>query len=429
MYRITQVKVDSYPKRLLKDLVMLSCFLCCRSLRRWCLSILMLGASSISGVCATYEVVTGIAPPYQYLEEGQLKGEVVQLVKCAFDGMGVGYEIDVYPWRRGIIMLNNSQVDMAFSLDEVGLSAVLGTPSVPVVLEKWFWFTTHGKVPAHLDNIAVVAGTSQEYWLTQTGFTNLEFVSSYESAFQMLAAGRVSAILVDEKQGSFLTSTNAKRQIPIFARFSTLTAVYSPEVSKNHQSFIEQYNQKILECGPIGMSMDVTTEDKLDRLSEQFKLATADLSNLLLTTKMSSFSTRQYSEGYVAEEALWLSARDEGQQFVAEVMDNKLSAYLQNIEAQFDLVITEIILTDNAGRAVAASQKPTDFWQGDESNFTEAINLPANATFVSGIYFDQSTGFFQSQISIPIRLTSETSADYVVIVGVNVERLFFRFPR
>ena len=54
-------------------------------------------------------------PPYEYTENGEIKGSAVEVVKEAFKRMGQPIKIDVYPWVRAIKMIEAGEVDAIFT--------------------------------------------------------------------------------------------------------------------------------------------------------------------------------------------------------------------------------------------------------------------------------------------------------------------------
>ncbi len=54
-------------------------------------------------------------PPYEFTEEGRVKGLAVEIIRAAFRQMGHDLTIEVYPWARSIDMFKNGQVDGIFT--------------------------------------------------------------------------------------------------------------------------------------------------------------------------------------------------------------------------------------------------------------------------------------------------------------------------
>ncbi len=64
----------------------------------------------------TLEVVTLQYPPFEYLENGKLKGVVVEIVQEVFRRMQQPINISLLPWARSIKMIENGTADAIFTI-------------------------------------------------------------------------------------------------------------------------------------------------------------------------------------------------------------------------------------------------------------------------------------------------------------------------
>lgn len=64
---------------------------------------------------ATYRFVTLEYPPYEYTENGVIKGVAVDVIKETFKLMGHEVKIEVWPWARSIEMIKNGDADGIFT--------------------------------------------------------------------------------------------------------------------------------------------------------------------------------------------------------------------------------------------------------------------------------------------------------------------------
>ena len=62
------------------------------------------------------DVVTLQYPPYEYLENGEVKGIVVEIVKEVFKKMESPINITLYPWDRSLDMVNKGETDAIFTI-------------------------------------------------------------------------------------------------------------------------------------------------------------------------------------------------------------------------------------------------------------------------------------------------------------------------
>jgi len=63
-----------------------------------------------------YQIVTLDYPPYEYEEQGKVKGIATEIVRETFKRMGEEIEIKLFPWKRSLEMVKNGQADAIFTI-------------------------------------------------------------------------------------------------------------------------------------------------------------------------------------------------------------------------------------------------------------------------------------------------------------------------
>jgi len=63
----------------------------------------------------TFQLVTLEYPPYEYTEDGKVKGIAVEVVKEAFKRMGHDVKITVLPWKRALMNVQEGSSDAIFT--------------------------------------------------------------------------------------------------------------------------------------------------------------------------------------------------------------------------------------------------------------------------------------------------------------------------
>ncbi|MFZ6733922.1 substrate-binding periplasmic protein [Undibacterium sp. Ji42W] len=66
-------------------------------------------------IAATFKLASLSSPPYEYVEQGEVKGIAVDIVKEAFRLMGHQVTIHVYPMRRSLEIVKSGEVDRIFT--------------------------------------------------------------------------------------------------------------------------------------------------------------------------------------------------------------------------------------------------------------------------------------------------------------------------
>jgi len=82
---------------------------------------------------------------------------------------------------------------------------------------------------------------------------------------------------------------------------------------------------------------------------------------------------------------------------------------------------SETFVMDNQGALVCASQKTSDYWQGDEAKWIRVFQSPGHAPFVDRPKLDASTNTHLAQISLP--MTDGGKIIGVITIGVLTDHL------
>jgi signal transduction histidine kinase len=88
---------------------------------------------------------------------------------------------------------------------------------------------------------------------------------------------------------------------------------------------------------------------------------------------------------------------------VAEVLNHPLADLLHRLQ-RHDPKLVEILITDRWGQLVAATGKPTDFYQADEAWWRETYNDGAGAVCVRDVSYDESAGVWSVALCVPVSI-------------------------
>jgi len=168
--------------------------------------------------------------PYNYLENGKLKGFSVDLLKIIWQELGIKpQQINVYPWARAYKMLKDGNNVMLFTTakteDRVNLfkwvcPVSANTRTVLISLAKKRPVISS---PDELKNckIGIVRGDAAEQILLASGFSSdqMDSVSTLVQNIKKLDTGRIDLIAFNEY--SFLKYRRQKVLIGITTRRST----------------------------------------------------------------------------------------------------------------------------------------------------------------------------------------------------------------
>ena len=104
---------------------------------------------------------------------------------------------------------------------------------------------------------------------------------------------------------------------------------------------------------------------------------------------------------------------------VKKVIEGELAGHLQKV-APRSRGFVEVLLMAGIGEVIAATSRPSDYWQGDEPQWQKAYAGGKGATFVDRLRFDTSRRATLGQISVPV--FSEGRAIGVISFGLDVSK-------
>ena len=116
-------------------------------------------------------------------------------------------------------------------------------------------------------------------------------------------------------------------------------------------------------------------------------------------------------------------AKAGGGPLVSDLMERPLSSWLRAQQDAAAGFVTEVFVMDNKGLNVGQSEVTSDYWQGDEAKWQETYGNGGGAIHISEVEFEESTGFYQTQASLPIRDPATGELVGAITFGINVQRL------
>ncbi|MES2952902.1 MAG: transporter substrate-binding domain-containing protein [Pseudomonadota bacterium] len=181
----------------------------------WFSRILLACALVTSGAvwADTFKLVTFEYPPYEYTENGEVKGMAVEIVREAFKLMNHEVSIEVLPWTRCQVMFERGEVDGIFTFFQNEERQVFTLFSKEIVVNQTIalWVLKDTKIEFNGDltklqsyNFGITPKTSYgERFDTaiKYGLLRTEAAASIESNIRKLVNGRVD-IWVSNRDGA-----------------------------------------------------------------------------------------------------------------------------------------------------------------------------------------------------------------------------------
>ena len=118
-----------------------------------------------------------------------------------------------------------------------------------------------------------------------------------------------------------------------------------------------------------------------------------------------------------ALDARWVNGDED--EFALSLQQTAAGRFLTS-KVDNSLIYTEAFLCDIQGAVVAEFPMTSDYWQGDEAKFTEALHQSRGSAYVGPVEWDESTDEVAVQISVPVLSKGEVIG--VLVVGLrNIE--------
>ena len=161
----------------------------------------------------TFKLVTFEYPPYEYTENGEVKGMAVDIIRAAFKLMNHEASIEVLPWTRCQVLFERGEVDGIFTFfqNEERQAFTLFSKEVVVTQTIALWTMKNTKIEFNGDltrlqpyNFGITPKTSYgERFDTaiKYGLLRTEPAASIESNIRKLVNGRID-IWVSNRDGA-----------------------------------------------------------------------------------------------------------------------------------------------------------------------------------------------------------------------------------
>lgn len=108
---------------------------------------------------------------------------------------------------------------------------------------------------------------------------------------------------------------------------------------------------------------------------------------------------------------------------IDRLLSQPASEWLRDQQSQTANFVTEVFAMDNLGLNVAQSVETSDYWQGDEAKWQNTFGNGSGDIHISEVEFDESTGSYQSQVSMPISDPATGEMIGAITFGINVQSL------
>lgn len=203
--------------------------------------LLALASPAWSETTKVLKVVTTEYPPFEYVENGELKGTDVATVRSVLEMMGYAPRFRVLPWARAELMVRHGTADLLFSLtkSEARQQHYLFTAPISSARDVFYARKDAGLSWQTFDDLSGLrVGISASYsyapefmtWLAKGGARTVVMNQQQPdlAGLRMVAVGRVDLFICEQRACDYLIESNRQRY-PDLNRVTALPGVVGDE--------------------------------------------------------------------------------------------------------------------------------------------------------------------------------------------------------
>lgn len=139
--------------------------------------------------------------PYQYQENGEMKGPGIERVKCVMRVMDQPYQLTMTKWDRAQLMTEVGAQHGFFLASRNSKRDEYADYSVPLDQQNWSWFSLSDST--ELDNamfksqieVAALFGSNKWFWLQKNGYRVSKKPRTPKALIELMLNGEVGAVL------------------------------------------------------------------------------------------------------------------------------------------------------------------------------------------------------------------------------------------
>lgn len=195
--------------------------------------------------------------PYQYSEEGEMKGRGIDKIKCTLKKMRQPYQITMTQWDNAQLLVEVGTQNGFFMASRNAIRDKYADFSAPLLEQRWSWFSLSDAIDIQNSmfkqqiEVAALFGSNKWYWLQKQGYRADKKPRSVEALLELLVSGEVGAILGNDE---VVEETIKKMGLSYRAISKTLVqkkplgVYFSKTFTKKYPSFIAEFNRAARHC-------------------------------------------------------------------------------------------------------------------------------------------------------------------------------------
>ncbi|MCJ8349250.1 transporter substrate-binding domain-containing protein [Moritella sp.] len=202
-------------------------------------------------------LATQMWSPYQYQENGEMKGLGIVKLKCILKVMKQPYQITMTDWDRSQILTEVGELHGLFLASKNDTRDKYAEYSAPLMNQTWSWFSLSDAIDTKSHQfkkevpVTALFGSNKWLWLQKQGYRVEKKPRRATALIELLLSGEVGAVLAND-----VVMDNAINQLGISHRAITKTMVnekplgvyFSKKFTEKYPLFINEFNQAIVAC-------------------------------------------------------------------------------------------------------------------------------------------------------------------------------------
>lgn len=195
--------------------------------------------------------------PYQYQENGEMKGSGIEKLKCIMREMEQPYQLMMTQWDKAQLLTEVGSQHGFFLASHNSKRDEYAIYSDSVMDQNWSWFSLSDSIDINSmmfkSQVEVVAlfGSNKWFWLQKNGYQVSMKPRSAKAMVQLMLKGEVGAILGNDevieetiKQLGISYRAISKKQM----KSQPLGVYFSKSFVKKYPRFLTEFNRTIQQC-------------------------------------------------------------------------------------------------------------------------------------------------------------------------------------
>ncbi len=208
----------------------------------------------------TLEIAVDVWHPYEDISNQQAPGFSTEVITNVFQSMGVNFNLEEYPWARGLKNVYEGISDALFTaFPSEERKRYCYYPDEPLATEKWvlfirseqkakFQFRSYDDLKDKSIGVLRGASVSEDFWAFVKRHNNYQEVAIDELNFEKLMLGRIDCVVTSHSNGMVLVRKKGLKGkvVPLLTRIikeDNLYIIFSKKTI--NPDFVGEFSRKL----------------------------------------------------------------------------------------------------------------------------------------------------------------------------------------